>query len=133
MKEKRLYFNIKKLSHIVNMNIKCSNLEISQELIYIATELADNMLKAKTVGAIEIFPEKNLVINTINGNRTAYKELYMFFSVAKYVFNNRSELFPSTNSEYTSRGFLSMFYSNWLLDVVQHTSNEYEIIARKNK
>lgn len=132
MDKKHFVFTIKKSSHIINMNKKCNKYNVSQEILYVANELADNMLKAQTSGTIEIFPEEEVVINIIQGDRHRFKELKMFLSIARYVYNNKETIIP-TNTEYSSKGFLSIFFSDWLIDAVNHNYVNYEIIARKCK
>jgi len=126
-----MLFFINKESHIHRMNFKCEQNGVTSEFIYIASELADNMLKAETKGSIEIFPEKKIVINRIKGTQSKFKELSMFLSVFKFLYNNKELMGNYRIVDFSNRGFLTMFFMGWELSLCKLLNDEYEIIARK--
>lgn len=123
---------IRSYKSLSNLLTTLNSIEADEEVKYVAMELCDNMLKAKTYGSISIDFDRKIIVNYIDkGSYSKWRELSMFLSIIRFSYTNRDLWFPYLQKD-NSRGFLTMFFMGWELYAIKERDDKYSIIARKN-
>lgn len=123
--KKDFLFKINKTEDVKNMNKQLNKNNFDAELIYVANELTQNVINAKTICIVTI--NKDEVLLNITGDK--FDDLEFHLNLAKKAF---SENIKSISLSFESgKGLISILRMNWFMEISQNSKINYSMLARR--
>ena len=121
--------NIKNTNDVISLNKTLRERKASEEICYVATEIAQNIVNANTKAEMKV--NCNSVESIVTGNK--YNEASIYTKLAKYAYNKKEyvDLKNENLAVSSGTGLLTIFYSGWDISVNPINDKQYSIIASK--